>query len=76
MIVMNDRSQAGSAFRQGRIELMFNRRGSTQDDLGMPEPVDDKDASHNPVTTHNRYYVAFTNDREQAFKTIFRKAIG
>lgn len=29
MLVMNDRPMGGSGFRKGRIELMFNRRGSS-----------------------------------------------
>ena len=35
MVVMNDRSQGGSAFKEGRIELMLNRIGRTTDDLGI-----------------------------------------
>ena len=38
MLVMNDRSQGGSGFRKGHIELMFNRRGTSDDALGMGEP--------------------------------------
>ncbi len=41
MIVMNDRSQSGTAFRRGTIELMFNRRINSQDDLGMSEALND-----------------------------------
>ena len=29
MIIMNDRSEGGSAFNNGTIELMINRRGAT-----------------------------------------------
>jgi len=44
MVVMNDRSQGGSAyFDNGRIELMMNRRGSTSDDLGHDEPLDERE---------------------------------
>ena len=71
MIVMNDRSQAGSGFRDGRIELMFNRRGSSSDDLGLPDVMDEKDELNQPIKTQHKYYLKFTNDRELAFKTIF-----
>jgi len=42
MVVMNDRSQGGSAyFDNGRIELMMNRRGNTADGLGHDEYLDE-----------------------------------
>ena len=45
MIVMNDRPQGGSAFDQNRIELMFNRRGYSNDDMGMVEPINEVDGN-------------------------------
>ena len=44
MIVMNDRPQAGSAFVDSRIELIFDRRIVTTDQLGNGE-------------THEEYYL-------------------
>ena len=41
MIVMNDRSEGGSAYNNGTIELMVNRRGNTSDDLGNEEWLDE-----------------------------------
>ena len=41
MIVMNDRSEGGSAFNDGNIELMVNRRGNTTDDLGNDESLNE-----------------------------------
>jgi len=43
MLVMNDRPQGGSAYHQGRIELMINRYGITNDNLGVWESVQDLD---------------------------------
>lgn len=55
---------------------MFNRRGSSQDDLGMPEPLNEQDSRSKPIQTQHKYYVKFTNDREEAFKTIFHQTVG
>ena len=38
---MNDRPQGGSAYKSGRIELMFHRYGFTDDALGANEPMKD-----------------------------------
>lgn len=53
---------------------MFNRRGSSSDDLGMPEPINELEDGR-PLRTHNKYYVKFTNNREEAFKTIHKQQI-
>ena len=73
MVVMNDRPQAGTAFRPGRAELMFNRRGMTSDSLGMDEPLNEIDMlTMKAIRTHNRYWVGFTEGaRKQAFDMIF-----
>ncbi len=44
MTVMNDRSQGGSAYKDGRIEFMILRRGSFNDDLGNPESMNEVDS--------------------------------
>lgn len=72
MLVMNDRPQGGAGFRRGRIELMFNRRGTTSDDLGMGEGMNEYHAG-SPIRTHNIYQLKFTRDREELFDTIMRK---
>ena len=43
MVVMNDRSQAGTGYKEGRIELIYNRRTTRSDTLGNPESCDDQD---------------------------------
>lgn len=66
MIVMNDRSEGGSAFNNGTIELMINRRGSLQDDLGNDEPLNEIewiDGNERGVMVNIKYHLAFTNSR-------------
>ena len=41
MVVMNDRSEGGSAYNNGTIELMINRRGNTSDSLGNDESLNE-----------------------------------
>lgn len=41
----------------------------------MPEPVNEMDERNKPIKTHNKYYVQFTNDREEALRTIFERSI-
>jgi len=41
MIIMNDRSEGGTAYRNGTLELMINRRGNTSDDLGNDETLNE-----------------------------------
>ena len=72
MLIMNDRSQGGSGFRPGKIELMFNRRGSTDDDLGLAEPLNESNLGM-PIRTNNLYYLKFTTSREELYSTILRK---
>jgi hypothetical protein len=42
MVVVNSRSQGGSVIKDGRIELMQNRRATHQDWRGMKEPISEK----------------------------------
>lgn len=42
MTVMNDRSQAGSAYSTGRIEYILHRYGLSNDGLGMGESMIDE----------------------------------
>ena len=59
MLVMNDRPQAGSAYKNGRLELMIHRIGSLNDDLGMFEPMRDVDQNGNDVDVRAKFYLAF-----------------
>lgn len=57
MIVMNDRSAGGSAYRNGTIEIMINRRGKTQDDLGNEQPLNELDDKGKSIRVHAKYYL-------------------
>ena len=72
---MNDRSQAGTAFRDGRIELMFDRRIHTSDSLGNPERLDEINSCRGPMRSNNKYYLKFTPNRKEAFKAISQRTM-
>lgn len=70
---MNDRSQGGSAYNSGNIELMMNRRGTTSDDLGNEEPLDEVeiiDGTTRGVRVQANYKIFYSNDRAKAFSTL------
>lgn len=54
---MNDRSQGGSVIKNGRIELMQNRRLNVDDSRGMGEPLNETDANGNGISVPATYYV-------------------
>ena len=60
MAVMNDRPQGGSAYKDGRIELMIIRSGNTQDDLGIWEAMKDWSADGKGPNVTAKFYLAFT----------------
>lgn len=72
MIVMNDRPQGGSAYYNNRIELMFNRRGYSNDDMGMVEPINEVDNRGYGFNVSAKFYLKFTNSRIDAFESINR----
>lgn len=57
MAVMNDRSEAGSAYKNGRIELNINRRTANDDGLGMWESLVDNDSQGNAQSVYASYYL-------------------
>ena len=59
MIVMNDRPQGGSAHKKGRIELMFNRFGTSNDNLGVWESMQDLDQAGRTLNVSNTYRLYF-----------------
>lgn len=65
MVVMNDRSQGGSVIKDGRIELMHNRRINEDDGRGVGEPLNEVDASGNGISVPATYYVQLFNQRKQ-----------
>ena len=53
--ILNDRSQGGSSLKEGRIELMIDRRLMKDDFKGLEEALNETDSSGNPlpVKTHS-----------------------
>ena len=75
MTVMNDRSQGGSAYQPGRIELMLNRRTFSLDGLGNPESNNERDEHGEPISVHATFYVSFTKSRKDAFSRINERLV-
>lgn len=73
MIVMNDRPQAGTAFDDNRIELMFNRRSYSNDDMGMAEPLNEIDQYNNGLNVSVKFHLKFTHSRVDAFSSIAKQ---
>jgi len=59
MIVMNDRPQGGSAYHENRVELMFNRRGYSDDQMGMVEPINEVDEYKEGLNVSAKFFLAF-----------------
>ena len=55
--VMNDRSQSGSAIKNGNIEFMQNRRIPADDGRGMGENLDEMDEFGNGIRVPASYYL-------------------
>ena len=68
MVVMNDRPQGGSAYKKGRIELMIHRAGTSSDQLGVWEGIFDPSLDSKGVNVSAKFYLAFTESRDQAFR--------
>lgn len=78
MIVMNDRSAGGSAWRNGTIEIGINRRMNTSDDLGNDEVLNETYLVNGKtlgVRTHAKYVLAFTSYRQESFDKIRRNFV-
>lgn len=70
---MNDRPQGGSAYDNNRIELMINRRGFTDDGLGMQESLNEKDLNGNGLNVTATFYVAFNQRENKDFLTTIER---
>ena len=64
MTVFNDRSEGGSAYKNGRIELMVNRKMFKDDNLGMSEVLFEHDNQFNGFNVSATYVLSFTNNRK------------
>lgn len=58
---MNDRSQGGSVIKDGRVELMQNRRLNVDDGRGVDEPLNETDKNGNGISVPATYYVQLFN---------------
>lgn len=61
LTVMNSRAQGGSVIKNGRIELMQNRRINRDDWRGMGEPLNETDSSGDGISVPATYYVQLFN---------------
>ena len=58
---MNDRSQAGTALKNGNMEFMQNRRIPADDGRGMGEYLNERDSLGNGIRVPATYYVQVFN---------------
>ncbi len=65
MVVMNDRPQGGSAYKSGRIELMFNRHGTTNDNLGVLETMEETDKLGEGFNVSAIYHLSFQKSNKE-----------
>eukprot|EP00347_Sterkiella_histriomuscorum_P015208 403357903 len=72
MVVMNDRPQGGSGYQDKSIEFMINRRGYTNDNLGMSEPINEQDSNGNGLNVSTKFIVKFTSSKQDAHEAIHR----
>ena len=66
MIVTNDRPQGGSAFKPGRIELMLNRLGRSNDQLGVLEAMEESDIEGHGLNVSASFTLTFAASHDQA----------
>ena len=57
MTVMNDRSQGGSSIRDGRIELMMNRRLYYDDGKGVDEALNERNKYGHGIQMRSLFYI-------------------
>jgi hypothetical protein len=66
MLVLIDRPQGGSGYQDGRIELMINRYGDTNDNLGVWEAMKDLDNQGNTLNVSGTYRLYFGSSTKEA----------
>jgi hypothetical protein len=75
MVVMNDRPQGGTSYKDGRIELMLIRQSNTQDELGIWEAMKDWSSDGQGANVSALFHLAFTNNREQLYRIIQKRHV-
>jgi len=74
MVVMNDRSQGGSVIKDGRVELMHNRRCNVDDKRGVGEALSENDSKGNSIAVPATYYVQlFNKEKESSLQRTFQQ---
>lgn len=58
-VVINDRSQGGSSYREGEIELMIHRRILRDDGRGVGEPLNELDYDGQGLRAKIKHYALF-----------------
>lgn len=56
--MLNDRSQGGSSYRNGQIELMIHRRLLKDDNKGVGEALNEIDLDGLPLKARMRHYIS------------------
>lgn len=69
---MNSRTQGGSVLKNGRLELMQNRRMNGEDGKGVGEALNETDSAGNGMSVPATYYVQLFNfaQRESLQRTM------
>ena len=73
MLVMNDRSQAGSSYKDGRIEFLINRFGVTNDELGMRESMMDKTIDGRGPNVTAQFWLTLQSNKDRTYERLFRR---
>ncbi|CDW89891.1 glycosyl hydrolases family 38 protein [Stylonychia lemnae] len=73
MVVMNDRCQGGSVYKQGRLEYLLNRYGVTTDELGLNEGMNDLTSDYTGPNITAQFWLSFPVNKEQVFRKIFMR---
>jgi lysosomal alpha-mannosidase len=59
LYLVNDRSQGGTSWGKGSLELMIHRATTMDDSRGVGEPMQEKDKDGKPMPARLRHYVVF-----------------
>jgi hypothetical protein len=65
MTIMNDRAQGGSSLKEGRIELMQNRRIFVDDGRGVDQALNECNAEGVGITVPATYFMHFVFGTDQ-----------
>jgi hypothetical protein len=62
--VFTDRSQGGTAYKNGRIELILNRRIFTDEGMGVRETLNEVDHEGHGLNVSTTFYLSFTDSKQ------------